>query len=397
MGLLKATKDALGTTLANQWLEYITVEETSSNILVQRGYPKRNGSNTKSTKGVLTKGTKIAVPEGMAMMIIDQGKVTEFTAEPGEFIYDNSTESSIFYGGFGKGIIDSVKKIGDNFKYGGQPATDQRVYYINTKEIQGLTFGTAEPMPFMDPKYDITLYLRFFGKYSIQVKDPIILISNIIGSASQDIVTTDIFTNGGQLKEEFMTSLTSALATLAHEESISFNELPRYQKQLAKLMNDELDEEWLQTRGIEVISVAIPSVSLTEQSKEDVRKYDEIHIATKNGKGVLTAATAQAMKDAAKNEGGTVGTFMGMNIGSIMGSNMNEVAQGVFGNNSQSKEDTSLNKPLQWKCPNCQTQETGSFCSQCGASKPTKKFCSECGKELNLGNKFCSECGKKIE
>ena len=121
MGLLKATKDALGTTLANQWLEYITVEETSSNILVQRGYPKRNGSNTKSTKGVLTKGTKIAVPEGMAMMIIDQGKVTEFTAEPGEFIYDNSTESSIFYGGFGKGIIDSVKKIGDNFKYGGQP------------------------------------------------------------------------------------------------------------------------------------------------------------------------------------------------------------------------------------------------------------------------------------
>lgn len=343
MGLIKAGLGALGSTLADQWLEFITIDKMDSNVLVQRGYPMERGSNTKRTDGVLTKGTKIVVPEGMAMVIVDQGKITEFTAEAGEFIYDSSTEPTMLSGGFGEGLKQSWNRLKESFKFGGEPPKDQRVYYINLREIQGITFGTAEPVAVDDPKYEITVYVRCYGKYSIKITDPIALITNVVGSATGDTVKIDIFTNG-QIREEFMTSLVTAMASIAYEQNLSITGLVRCQGALAQKMNEELDEDWRQKRGIEIISVAIPSISLTDESKEDLRKYQEMNYASKNAQGMMTAAAAQSMRDAAKNEGGMAGAFMGMNIGNMAGQNMGQVAGAVFNGNARKWWTTTTTK-----------------------------------------------------
>lgn len=431
MGLIKAGATALGQTFADQWLEFVAIEGIeSNNVLVQREYPRTNGSNTKATQGVLTKGTRITVPEGMAMMIVDQGKIAEFTAEAGEFVYDSSTEPTVFYGGLGAGIKNSFKRFTDNFKFGGATPKDQRVYYINLREIPGINFGTAEPMAFPDPKYDITVYLRFYGKYSIKVTDPISFVANVVSSAPGDVVTTDVFLKQGQMREEFITHLTSSLAILANEERASFGDLPRYQSKLAKIMNEELDDEWRTNRGIEIISVAIPSVSLTEKSQEDIRKYDEINVATNKGPGIMTLATAEAMKNAASNEAGMSGMFMGMNAGKMMSDNMTTVADAVFANQNNDTNNTNPNETApttepapapsaeeepkvdtiayvegkekssdEWNCPTCSKKMKGNFCVNCGTKKPeeTANKCSNCGEKLDKDSKFCSGCGTKVE
>ena len=171
-------------------------------------------------------------------------------------------------------------------------------------------------------------------KIFIKITDPIALITNVVGSATGDTVKIDIFTNG-QIREEFMTSLVTAMASIAYEQNLSITGLVRCQGALAQKMNEELDEDWRQKRGIEIISVAIPSISLTDESKEDLRKYQEMNYASKNAQGMMTAAAAQSMRDAAKNEGGMAGAFMGMNIGNMAGQNMGQVAGAVFNGNAR--------------------------------------------------------------
>ena len=150
MGLIKAGLGAVGGNLADQWKEYFYCEAMPENVIAVKGEKRIGGrtSNTKGTDNIISRGSVIAVADGQFMMIVEQGKVVEVCAEPGEFIFDNSTEPSIFAGEFGESLKESFRNIGKRFTFGGEPPKDQRVYYFNTKELVGNKYGTAGAIPF---------------------------------------------------------------------------------------------------------------------------------------------------------------------------------------------------------------------------------------------------------
>ena len=150
MGLIKAALGAAGGVMADQWKEYFYCESIPENVMAVKGLHRTSGrsSNYKGSENIISNGSVVAVADGQCMIIVDQGKVTELCAEPGEFVYDSSTEPSIFSGELGTSILDTFKNIGKRFTFGGEPPKDQRVYYFNTKELIGNKYGTPSPVPF---------------------------------------------------------------------------------------------------------------------------------------------------------------------------------------------------------------------------------------------------------
>ncbi len=389
MGLIKAALSSANSTFKDEWLEFVTCEDIGNNVLMTRGKITRSGKN-RGSENVLSNGSRIVVPEGFAMMIVDQGKVTEFSAEAGEFIYDSGSEPSLFYGKLNTSIKESIKQFGRRFKFGGEIPKDTRVYYVNLREITGNKFGTAQPVPFDDPKYQ-SIEIRYYGMYSLKVSDPIVLIQNLIGVNAERVSIEGYIP---QLKSEFIMSLTSAMAKMAYEKNISFNKLPMYQEDLSFYMNDKLDETWNATRGLEIVTVALESISVDEEVKEKIKEYDKMYFAEAHGQGMMTAATADSMRMAANNEGGNAGMFMGMGVGGMVSGAMQAGSQMAYASQpSQSSQQASALHT--WVCA-CGKENTGKFCSECGKERPQnqKKFCSECGQEVS--GKFCSNCGNKI-
>lgn len=387
MGLLKAMSAAGSSTLKDQWLEFVVLDDVDHDVLVKRGRIKRSGRNN-GTDGVLTNGSRIVVPEGFAMMVIDQGKITEFCAEAGEYTYDSGTESSIFYGGLGKGIIESFRQFGDRFKFAGDVPKDTRVYYVNIKNINGNKFGTAQPIPFDDPKYQ-TIDIRFYGMYSMKVANPVVLIQRLIGANKADLVKISDFIP--QLKAEFLTSLITAMTRLAYEKNISYNRLPMFQEDLSTYMNDKLDDSWKELYGFEIVNVAVESISVDENTRKRIEKFDDMYFAEAHGRGVMVDATADAMKLAAQNEGGNAGLFMGMGVGGMMSGATQAGSQMAFNNNNAMFGTMRSNNQSTWKC-NCGCENTGNFCGNCGNKRPEGPWTCECG-TTNSG-KFCGNCGK---
>ena len=150
MGLIKAGIGAIGSVLADQWKEYFYCDALPKDVLMVKGTKRitDRSSNTKGSDNVISNGSGIAVADGQCMLIVEQGKVVEVCAEPGQFTYDSSTEPSIFAGKLGESIKETFKAIGRRFAYGGDTGKDQRVYYINTKELMENKFGTPAPVPF---------------------------------------------------------------------------------------------------------------------------------------------------------------------------------------------------------------------------------------------------------
>lgn len=405
MGLIRATLDAARNSLKDQWLEFVVCEDTSPDVLVKRGTIKSSGQN-RGTEGVLTNGTRVAIPEGFAMLILDQGNISEFSAEAGEFIYESGTEPSIFYGELGHSLVNSIKQFGDRVRFAGDVPKDTRVYFINLREITGNKFGTSQPIPFDDPKYQ-TIDIRYFGMYSMKVTDPIILVRNLVGGNSKDEVRISEFLP--QLKSEFITTLTTAMAKMAYEKNISFNRLPMYQEDLSVYMNDKLDDSWVSSRGLEIIQVALESVSVDDDAKEKIKEYDKMYFAEQHASGMMTAATAESMKAAAANEGGNAGMFMGMGVGGMMSGAMQAGSQMAYSTNNPAPTnmvatpnvepvDTTpevepVSATTDWTCT-CGALNTGKFCSDCGNKKvETTEWTCSCG-NVNTG-KFCSNCGNK--
>ena len=192
MGLIKAGLGALGGSLADQWKEFFSCDALDNDVLVVKGQKQVSGrsSNTKGNDNVISNGSGIAVADGQCMIIVEQGKVVEVCAEPGEFTYDSSSEPSIFAGPLGKGIIDTFKTIGKRFTYGGDTGKDQRVYYFNTKEIIDNKFGTPNPIPFrvVDSKIglDVDVSVRCSGVYSYKITDPILFYTNVCGNIENE-------------------------------------------------------------------------------------------------------------------------------------------------------------------------------------------------------------------
>ena len=400
MGLIKAAMGAAGGVLADQWKEYFYCEAIPSDVLAVKGKKKVTGrsSNTKGDDNIITNGSLIAIADGQCMLIVEQGKVVDVCAEPGEYTYDMSTEPSIFSGDLGESVKNVFQNIGKRFTFGGEAPKDQRVYYFNTKELTGNKYGTPSPVPFrvVDQRagIDIDIGIRCFGEYSIRLKNPLLFYTNVCGNVSEDYKTENI---AGQMKTELLTALQPAFAKIS-EMGIRYSALPGHTLELADALNEQLSGKWRDLRGMEIVSFGVSSVKANEEDE-------------------------QMIKELQRNA-----AFMGMGMAGQMGG-MN--AQNLFqmGQQQQAQQQAAQPAPAPaaqgWTCTCGQGGITGNFCPNCGSKKPepkpagdswqcacgataTGKFCPECGKPkpaaaadgwtctcgaVNKG-KFCAECGK---
>lgn len=422
MGLIKAGVGAVGGVMADQWKEFFYCEALDKDVLVKKGTKQVGGrsSNTKASDNIISNGSGIAVADGQCMLIVDQGKVVEVCAEPGEFTYDSSTEPSIFAGKLGKSILDTFKTVGKRFAYGGDTGKDQRVYYINTKEIMDNKFGTPNPIAFrvVDSKIDldVDVSLRCSGIYSYTIADPLLFYTNVCANVTDEFTRDEIDT---QLKTEFVSSLAPSLAKLSALE-IRPSAIPGYMPEMEAAVNEVLSHKWGELRGIKVVSVAMNVPVLTDEDAQMLK--DAQHEARLRNPGLAAAhmvgAQAEAMKTAAGNQGGAMMGFMGMNMAMNAGG-MN--AGNLFAMDQQAKAQQPQGDS--WKCA-CGATVNGKFCPECGSKKPeapvnggwkcacgavaTGKFCPECGSPkpadtegwscpcgtVNKG-KFCQNCGAK--
>lgn len=400
MGLIKAALGAAGGALADQWKEFFYCDSLDKDVLVVKGQKRtsRRSSNTRGEDNIISNGSGIAVADGQAMIIVEQGKIVEFCAEPGEFTWDSSTEPSIFSGDLGGSIKETFKTIGKRFTYGGDTGKDQRVYYFNTKEILGNLFGTATPIMFrvVDSRLgmDIDVSLRCSGTYSYQIADPLLFYTNVCSNVSSEYTRDEI---DSTLKQEFVSALQPAIGRLSELE-LRPNQIPSHMPELEGAMNEVLTEKWGALRGLRIVSIAMSNISLPEEDQEMIKQ------AQKNAMfrdptmaaATLVGAQADAMKAAASNTNGAMAGFMGMGMAQNAGG-MN--AQSLFAmGQQQAQAQVQQQAPANaWKC-SCGAMATGKFCPECGAKKPEPKVegawkCPKCG--TSATGKFCPECGEK--
>ena len=389
MGLIKAGIGALGSTLADQWKEFFYCDSLGNEILAAKGVKRISGrsSNTKGSDNVISNGSGIAVADGQCMLIVEQGKVVEVCAEPGEYTYDSSTEPSIFAGSLGQSILDTFKTMGKRFAYGGDTGKDQRVYYFNTKELLDNKFGTPNPIPFrvVDTKIglDIDVSVRCSGVYSYKIEDPLLFYTNVCGNITASYTRQTLET---QLKTEFISALAPAFGKLSALQ-IRPNELSNHNGDIEAAMNETLSQKWSQLRGLRVVSVALNPVTLTEEDADLIKQAQRAAIMRDPtmAAATLVDAQAEAMKTAAGNQAGAMTGFMGM--GMAMGQG------GINAQNLYAMGKTQSPEPQTgWKC-DCGAVNQGNFCQECGAKKPDAGWKCVCG-AVNQG-KFCPECGAR--
>lgn len=400
MGLIKAGLGAVGGTLADQWKEFFYCDALDKEVLVVKGKKRTDArsSNTKGNDNIISNGSGIAVADGQCMMIVEQGKIVEVCAEPGQFTYDSSTEPSIFSGSLGKGIKDTFRTIGKRFTYGGDTGKDQRVYYFNIKEIMDNKFGTPNPIPFrvVDSKLglDVDVSIRCSGVYSYMISDPLLFYSKVCGNVEREYTREEI---ESQLKTEFISALQPAFGKLSDLE-LRPNQIISHNTELEEAMNAALSTKWGQLRGLKVVSIALGSVTLPPEDAEMIKQLQRTAVLQNpNMAGAtLVGAQADAMKAAASNSAGAMTGFMGMGMAMNSGS-MN--VQNLFAmGQQQAQQPAATPQPApaaagSWTCT-CGAVSTGKFCPECGLPKPADNgWTCTCG-TVNKG-KFCQNCGAK--
>lgn len=397
MGLLKAGVGALGGVLADQWKEFFYCDSLDADILLAKGEKKTGGrsSNKKGEDNIISNGSVIAINEGQAMAIVESGKVVEFSSEPGEFVYDSSTEPSIFCGGLSEGIKKSFEQVGKRFTFGGDTGKDQRVYYFNTKEITGNKFGTATPIPFRvtvseELGYKLSVDLRCNGVYSYKITDPILFYTNVSGNVPEYYERSRI---DEMLRGELMDALQPALAKVAMHK-IMYYEIPAYTKEVSTALREELAAQWRESRGLEIQSISFNSVSIPEDQRKKLTEWEEtamtINPATAASR--MVGGQVEAMRTAASNQGGmgAMGGFFGMNMAQNVGG-VN--AQDLYAMSQKQPQDKGSVQADTWSCSCGHGGNTGKFCVECGSPKPVggDSWTCSCG-TVNQG-RFCMNCG----
>ena len=437
MGLIKAGMGALGGTLADQWKEFFYCDSLDKDVLMVKGQKRtsRRSSNN-GEDNIITNGSGIAVADGQCMLIVEQGRVVEVCAEPGKFTFDSSTEPSVFTGNFGDSLAATFQTVAKRFTYGGDTGKDQRVYYINTKELGEILYGTATPIPFRvvvseERGYKLSVNLRCNGSFTCRICDPLLFYTNVCSNVSTQYDASEI---APRLKSELMNALQPALATLSANK-VQYYEIPAHTLEISEALNEQLSSVWRKKRGIEVFSFNINSLSIPEEQQKKITEWEENAMTTDptTAAARLVGGQIDAMKTAAGNTAGAMTGFMGMGMAAGAGGMGGMSAQNLFAMGQQARPD-SVDAPQQvsrpapapadsWKC-SCGATVTGKFCPECGSKKPepkpaadswtcscgatvTGKFCPECGKPrpaaaegwkcscgaVNKG-RFCSECGK---
>lgn len=442
MGLIKAVVGAAGGTLADQWKEFFYCESMPKDIMLTKGEKRVGGrsSNLKHSDNIISNGSGIAVADGQCMIIVEQGEIVEICAEPGEYTFDTSAEPSVFVGPLGESVKATFKTFTRRITFGGDTGRDQRVYYINTKELLDNKFGTANPIPFriVDPNInlDIDVAVRCSGVYSYKITDPILFYKNVTGNVSELYSRDEL---DGQLKTEFVSALQPAFAEIS-KLGVRPSELPGHAEKLSDLMNTVLSEKWGELRGLTVVSIGLNPITLPEEDAELIKQAQRAAILRDPtlAAATLVGAQADAMRGAASNEGGSIMGFMGLgmaqqaggtsaqnlyNMGGVPGpdggggpggmmpqqpgqppmpgqpmpgqpqAGPGGVAAGVVAG-AGAAAGAAAEAVAGWTCE-CGTDNTGKFCAECGKPQPLPagQWTCECG-TVNSG-KFCSECGKE--
>ena len=423
MGLIKAALGSAGGVLADQWKEYFYCEAIPADVLAVKGKKKVTGrsSNTKGDDNIITNGSLIAIADGQCMLIVEQGKVVDVCAEPGEYTYDMSTEPSIFSGDLSESIGQVFQTIGKRFTFGGEAPKDQRIYYFNTKELMGNKYGTPSPVPFrvVDQRagIDIDVGIRCFGEYSYHIANPVLFYTNVCGNVSEAYTRDRL---DSQLKTELLTALQPAFARIG-ESGIRYSQLPGHTMELADALNEVLSKKWRDLRGIEIVSFGVSSVTADEEDEKMLKELQRnaAFMDPTRAAAHLVGSQGDAMKMAASNTAaGPAMAFMGMGMAGQAGG-MN--AQNLFamGQQQAAQQPVQQAAPAGWTCSCGHGGNTGKFCAECGQPKPapagewkcacgavnTGKFCAECGQPkpasdewtcacgtVNKG-KFCANCG----
>lgn len=424
MGLIKAALGSVSTVLADQWREYFYCDSMPSDVLVTKGKKRTSNrsSNRKGSDNIISNGAVIAVNEGQCMMIVEQGAIVEFSAEPGEFTWDASTEPSFFYGGLSEGLKSSWQTLKRRFGFGADTGKDQRIYYMNLKEVIGNKFGTASPVPFrvvdQNIGLDMDIAIRCNGEYSYKLTDPMLFYKNVCGNVTDDYLRTQL---DSQLKAEFLTALQPAFAKIS-EAGVRYSALPGHTAEIAAAMNEALTDKWSNLRGISIVSVGINSATASAEDEAMIKELQRTAVyRNPNMAGAaLVNAQAEAMKTAAANENGAMMGFMGMNMAQQSGGlNANTLFQMedkhaspapasnswtcVCGTVNTGKFCTECGKSQGWICPDCGRTNKGKFCPECGTKKPVAEplyRCDKCGWEPTDPKnppKFCPECGDKFD
>lgn len=404
MGIIKAATSAIGGGLADQWLEVIEPDNMSDSTVMTKGVKVRRndkrGSNRKGTEDVITDGSVIHVYPNMMMLLVDGGRIIDYTAEEGYYTVKNELAPSMLNGS----LKDAISETFDRFKFGGVTPQKQQVFYINLQEIKGIRFGTSSPLNYFDNFYNAELFLRAHGNYSLRITDPILFYTNAIPKNKNQVDINDI---NEQYLAEFLTALQTAINKMSADgERISY--VPSKSMELSKYMGTVLDDSWRELRGMEIVSVAVASITYTDDSVKliNMRNQGAMLGDPSIREGYVQGSVARGMESAGSNAAGATTGFVGMGMGMNAGGDyLNQASQ----NNQQQMQQQQA--PAQsnadhWDCPQCGTSNTGKFCSNCGTPKPTsdgpslKMKCSDCGEVIDLANgipKFCPNCGKPFK
>ncbi|MBD5546346.1 MAG: SPFH domain-containing protein [Lachnospiraceae bacterium] len=412
MGLIKAITAAAGGAIADQWREYFYCDSLDADVLVAKGKRRSSGRGAGNNKGednIISNGSAVAINEGQCMIIVDQGKVVEFCAEPGEFTYDASSEPSLLYGSLGENVKKTFSMIGRRFTFGGETAKDQRVYFFNTKEIMGNKYGTANPVPFrvVDENIglDVDISIRCNGEYSYKITDPLLFYTNVCGNVADIYERSEI---DSQLKTELMTALQPAFAKISAM-GIRYSAVPAHTEELANALNEVLSAKWSELRGIEIVSFGVNTMKASAEDEAMIKELQKNAVLRNPNMAAATlvGAQAEAMKAAASNTStGPMMAFAGMNMANQAGG-MNAQQLFQMGQQAAPTQAAPVQQPVApapepapakqgWTCACGKAGNTGKFCSECGAPMPAPKaegWTCSCG-AVNKG-KFCSECGAK--
>ena len=396
MGFVKAAVGAASGVMADQWKEFFSCEALPADVLAVKGEKKVSGrsANRRGGENIISDGSVIAVAEGQCALIVEQGKVVDLCAEPGEYTYSTGTQPSLFTGkGLAKNIDEVFSEIGKRFSFGGQAAADQRIYYINTKELVGNKYGTPSPVPFrvVDARagIDIDIGVRCFGEYSYRITNPILFYTNVCGNV-ENAYTRDALDS--QLKTELMTALQPAFARIS-EMGIRYSSLPGHTIELADALNQALSSKWSKLRGIEIVSLGVSGVKASEEDEQMLKDLQRSAAFTDPTRAAahLVGAQAAAMQAAASNPSGAAMAFMGVNQAAAMGG-VN--AQTLYQMGAQQPAAQPAPAADGWSCSCGQTGNTGKFCTSCGKPKPAAPGVWVCSCGTKNTGKFCSECGK---